>query len=146
MQKINFKIKITAPKERVWKILWNDETYKVWTSAFSEGSYARTDNWKEGSKVLFLDPKGNGMVSIIVANRPNEFMSFRHIGFVQNGVEDISSDQVKAWAGALEDYSLHEEDGVTTLFIEMDTAEDYKDYFLKTWPLAIEKIKELAEN
>jgi uncharacterized protein YndB with AHSA1/START domain len=63
MQKINFSISINAPKEKVWKVLWNDDSYRKWTSAFAEGSYAVTDNWKEGTKVKFLDPKGSGMIS-----------------------------------------------------------------------------------
>ena len=58
MKKLNFTTKIDAPKEKVWNTLWNDATYRAWTSAFAEGSFAETDNWKEGSKVLFLDPNG----------------------------------------------------------------------------------------
>ncbi len=52
MEKKQFKIKIAAPREKVWKILWGDNTYPAWTSAFAEGSRAETD-WEEGSKVLF---------------------------------------------------------------------------------------------
>jgi hypothetical protein len=37
--------------------MWDDSTYRQWTSAFSEGSHAVSD-WKEGSKVLFLSPEG----------------------------------------------------------------------------------------
>ncbi len=97
MQKLNFSININAPKEKVWKVLWDDATYREWTSAFSEGSYAVTDNWKEGSEVKFLDPKGSGMVSKVAANRPNEFMSFEHLGEVKDGVEDRSSEKIKEW-------------------------------------------------
>ncbi|MEI9912589.1 MAG: hypothetical protein WDO71_24880 [Bacteroidota bacterium] len=56
MQRINFSISINAPKEKVWQVLWNDSSYRQWTSAFSEGSYVVTDNWKEGTKILFLSP------------------------------------------------------------------------------------------
>jgi uncharacterized protein YndB with AHSA1/START domain len=75
MEKLNFNIVINATPEKVWKVLWNDDTYRKWTSAFAEGSHAETD-WKQGSKVLFLDGKGEGMVSKIAESRPNEFMSF----------------------------------------------------------------------
>jgi hypothetical protein len=27
MEKINFSIDINAPKEKVWNVLWNDESY-----------------------------------------------------------------------------------------------------------------------
>jgi hypothetical protein len=53
MEKMNFNISINALKEKVWNALWKDATYTKWTSAFTEGSYAVTDNWKEDSKVYF---------------------------------------------------------------------------------------------
>jgi uncharacterized protein YndB with AHSA1/START domain len=146
MEKINFSTNINAPREKVWDILWNDASYREWTSAFTEGSYAETDNWKEGSKVLFLSPGGNGMVSRVASNKPNEFMSFEHLGEVKNSVEDTESDRVKGWKGAKENYTLTEENGKTKLFVEMDSTDEFKDYFLKTWPLALQKLKELAEK
>jgi uncharacterized protein YndB with AHSA1/START domain len=146
MEKMKFSTAINAPKEKVWETLWDEEKYKAWTGIFAEGSYAVTDNWKEGTKVLFLDPKGNGIASIVAANRPFEFMSFRHIGMLKEGVEDKAGDAVNSWAGAMENYTLAEVDGKTRLEVEMDTTEEYKDYFLKTWPAAMEKIKELAEG
>ena len=146
MEKINFSTEINAPSEKVWKVLWDQESYKKWTTPFFEGSYAKTDNWKEGSKVLFLSPEGDGMVSRVAANKPNKFMSFEHLGIVKKGVEDTESEEVKGWAGAKENYTLTEENGKTNLYIEMDSNEDFKDYFLKTWPVALEKVKELAEK
>jgi uncharacterized protein YndB with AHSA1/START domain len=146
MQKINFSTTINAPKEKVWQTLWDDSSYRKWTSAFSEGSYAETDNWKEGTEVKFLDPNGCGMVSRIATNRENEFMSFEHLGEVKDGVIDKDSDKVKQWAGAKENYTLKEASGVTILDIEMDTAEEYKDMFSQMWPKALLNIKELSEQ
>jgi uncharacterized protein YndB with AHSA1/START domain len=40
MQKLNFSTRINASKQKVWNTLWDDETYRLWTSAFAEGSYA----------------------------------------------------------------------------------------------------------
>ena len=40
MERKEFKTAIDAPKEKVWDVLWNDETYRQWTTPFSEGSYA----------------------------------------------------------------------------------------------------------
>lgn len=70
MERKEFRTTIDAPKEKVWQVLWNDETYPKWTAPFGEGSRAETD-WKEGSKVLFLGAEGEGMVSRIAENRPN---------------------------------------------------------------------------
>lgn len=55
MEQLNFSIQIKAPKEMVWKALWEDKTNREWTAVFSEGSYA-VSSWEEGSKVLFLSP------------------------------------------------------------------------------------------
>ena len=70
MERLYFSISIQAPKEKVWEALWSESSYGEWTSVFGEGSYAETDNWKEGSKVRFLAANGEGMVSLVAANRP----------------------------------------------------------------------------
>lgn len=145
MEKQTFNTTIDASPEKVWDILWTDENYRNWTSVFSEGSHAETD-WKKGSKVLFLDGKGQGMVSTIADNKPNEYMSIRHLGMVNNGVEDTESDKVKEWAGAMENYTLKPVDGKTELTVDMDINDEYKDYFIGIWPKALQKIKELAEK
>lgn len=144
MQKLHFTIELSAPKEKVWEALWEDSNYRIWSNTFCEGSYAETDNWKEGSKVLFLSPGGNGMVSEVAKNIPNELMLFKHLGEVKNGIEDTSSENVKAWAGAIENYALSEEDGKTILTVSLDSTEEFKDYFLATWPKALDNIKELV--
>lgn len=145
MEKMNFSIDINAPKEKVWEVLWGDTTYNKWTSAFAEGSHAVTD-WKEGSKVLFLDGKGSGMVSKIESKKENEFMSFKHLGEVKDGVEDTTSEKVSQWAGALESYRLKETNGITLLEVEMDITDDFKDYFNNTFPKALDVVKELSES
>ena len=145
MEKQEFKIAIDAPREKVWNVLWADDSYPAWTAPFTEGSHAVTD-WKKGSKVLFHDGKGDGMVSTIIENIPNEFMSIKHLGEVKNGIEDTASEKVKQWAGAMENYTLTEVDGKTELNVDMDIAEEYKDYFLTTWPKALQKVKQLAEQ
>lgn len=145
MIKVNFSAAIHAPKQRVWYILWEKSFYEQWTSLFSEGSTVKTDGWKEGSMVQFLGPNENGMVSMVIANKPNEYMSFRHLGIVKDGVEDTTSDEATGWAGAMENYTLKEENGITVLTVEMETTEEYKDYFNNKWPKALAKVKELSE-
>lgn len=145
MEKLHFSTDINAPKHKVWSTLWDEETYTQWTSVFCEGSKAITD-WNEGSKVLFLDGKGSGMVSKIESKKPDEFMSFKHLGEVKDNVEDTTSDKVKSWAGALENYFLKEDNGVTKLTVEMDVVEEFKDFMLKTFPAGLQKIKELSEK
>jgi hypothetical protein len=145
MNRVTFSITINAQKEKIWKVMLDDSTYRDWSSAFQEGSYAVTD-WKEGSKALFLTPEGSGMVSRIVGHRPNEFLSIKHLGTVKNGVEDIDSEKSKEWTNALENYTLREQDGKSTLTVEMDVTEEYRSYFEETWPKALGKLKEISER
>jgi len=144
MQRLTFSVSINAPKEDVWQTMLADATYRQWTNAFEEGSYADTD-WSEGSKARFLTPSGNGMVSRIVTHRPNEFLSIKHLGMVKNGVEDTESPQAKSWGGSFENYILREADDSSTLTIEMDVKEEYRDYFEETWPKALSKLKNISE-
>ncbi|HUM45794.1 MAG TPA: SRPBCC domain-containing protein [Chitinophagales bacterium] len=142
MQTLSIPIKINAPKEKVWKVLWDDTTYRQWTGAFHEGSYAVSD-WNEGSKILFLGPGGDGgMYSTIAKKIPNEFMSFKHLGEVKDGKEQPTSE----WSGAFENYTLKETAGVTELTVEIDVTDDFSNYFKDTFPKALEKVKSLAEE
>lgn len=145
MEKQSFSVLIHAPREKVWKFLWEDSYYRKWTSAFCEGSYAESD-WQEGSKILFLSPGLNGMVSSIAVKRPPEYLSFRHLGEVKAGVEDTTSDAVKSWAGAEENYTLLEKGGNTELVVEMDMNDQMREYFMNTWPKALDKLKDLCET
>ena len=86
------------------------------------------------------------MVSVIAKKIPNEFMSFKHLGEVKDGVEDTSSERVSQWAGALENYSLNTVNGKTELTVDMNITDEFIDYFLNTWPKALDKVKELAEK
>ena len=145
---MEFEITINAPKEKVWNTLWNDATYRDWTSAFSEGSKAETD-WKKGSKVLFLDKSNAGMVSMIADTIPNEFMSFKHLGTVKDGVEDMDSEEAKKWSGSFENYYLKTVNEGTALKVTMGGAEipkEFEAYFEDAWPKALNRLKELSEQ
>lgn len=145
MEKMVFTANIKASKEKVWSALWNDASYREWTSVFMPGSHAVSD-WQQGSKILFLGSNGDGMVSQVETVKPNEFMSFKHLGEIKKGVEDTESEAVKGWAGAHENYTLIDEDGGTLLKVEMDISDDFKDYFEGTWPKAMDAIKQISEN
>jgi hypothetical protein len=146
MEKQSFRITIDAPKEKVWKTLWDLDTYRAWTSAFAEGSTVDTDNWKKGSKVLFGDGSGNGMVARVDENIPNRYMSFKHLGEIKDGVEDTTSEKVQEWAGATESYTLSENDGKTEVVVDMDINKEFAEMFANIWPKALKIVKELAEK
>ena len=52
--------------------------------------------WKQGARVRFLGPSGDGMVAEAAKCRPPEFLSLKHLGFVKDGVEDTQSEMVEA--------------------------------------------------
>jgi len=145
MNKLTYTIMINAPREKVWKVLWNDTSYRAWTQVFSEGSHAVTD-WEEGSRVTFLSGNGEGMFSVIEKKINNEYMSFRHLGVVKEGKEQPVDEESKKWSGAMENYTLSEKEGQTELKVEIDTAEDIENYFNETFPKALAKIKSLSEH
>ncbi len=149
MKKLNFSIVINATKEKVWHSMLDDKTYRKWTEAFSPGSHYK-GNWEKGSKILFLGPSQNGetmgMVSKIKDNIPFQLISIEHLGMVQDGKEDTTSDAVKSWAGALENYAFKERNNKTEVTVDIDVADEYKDMFNDMWPKALQKLKELAEG
>lgn len=145
MKKLEFSTTINASPLKVWDIITGKDTYNQWTATFAEGSSAETD-WKKGSKALFTDGKGSGMVSEIVESIPGQFLSIHHLGEVKDGVEDPTTYQGEEWGSALENYTLKEVDGKTHWLVEMDMNEEYVQYMEDTWPLALAKVKELAEK
>ncbi|HLP49331.1 MAG TPA: hypothetical protein VK154_00460 [Chitinophagales bacterium] len=144
MKKVKYATNINASKQTVWEVLWGDATYPQWTSVFSQGSRAETD-WKEGSRVKFLSGTGDGMYSEIAKRTDNEFMSFRHIGMLKNGTEQPVDEETQKWSGSTENYTLKENGTGTELLVELDITEDHEHYFNKTFPKALDKVKELAE-
>lgn len=145
MEKLEFRIDINAPASKVWRVLWNDATYRKWTTAFCEGSYA-VSNWNEGDSVHFLDPNGNGMYSVIEKKVKNQLMSFKHIGNIMKLEEMPLDEETKLWSDSKETYELKEENNQTTLTVNIDTLDNYVGFFNESMPKAMELIKNLSEN
>lgn len=150
MQKIHFSIFINASREEVWNTMLGESTYPKWTSAFNPGSYFK-GSWEEGSKILFLgpNPDGNGeggMISLIKENRQYEFISIEHVGMINNGVEDTTSEEVKKWTPAHENYTFVDKEGGTEVLVDIDVADEYKAMFEEMWPKALQLLKELVEE
>lgn len=150
MKTLHFSTTINAPRQKVWHTMLDDAPYRDWSSAFNPGSFYRGD-WSEGSKILFLgpDPKTGaegGMVSRIAENRLYEFISVEHLGLVQDGVEDTTSELARQWAPAYENYTFRERDGATEVQVDIDVTDDHASMFEQMWPRALSRLKELAER
>lgn len=135
-------IDIKADKSKIWQALW--ASYSEWAAVFYAGSYAVTDQWKEGSRVLFLGPDDNGIYSSIEKHLPDELMEFRHIGTVVKGLEQVVDEATKAWSGATEIYRITEENGFNRLSIEIDVLDEHLEFMNDKLPLALEKVKEIS--
>jgi uncharacterized protein YndB with AHSA1/START domain len=149
MEKIKFSILINAPKEKVWRTMLDKPTYQEWTKAFHEGS-SYEGSWEKGSEIRFIGPSENGnaegMYAKIKENIPYQFISIEHLGMIKNGVVDTTSEEVKKWSGALENYTFTEKGGQTEVTVEMDAADEYKAMFEQMWPKALQALKELSEK
>ena len=138
-------IMIAASKERVWSVLLDEEYTRVWYKHFSEGAHAVTD-WKEGSKALFFDETGFGLISTVIENIPYQLIDLEHQGVLFNGKEDLESDLAKGVKGAKETYHLTEITGGILLAIKSDMDESYFESMSKSWENALANLKLLAEN
>lgn len=151
MKKIQFKVNINAPIQKVYDFMLgisSKSTYEQWTALFNPTStYEGT--WDKGNKILFVgvDEKGEkgGMVSRIADIIPNQFVSIQHYGLVQADKEITEGPEVEKWANGFENYSFEENQGSTSLTVDLDTTEDFVEYMNETYPKALDKLKEICE-
>lgn len=143
MKKIHYQIEINCPKEQVFPIMLDKKHYRKWTAEFNPTSHYE-GTWEEGSQILFLGETETGekagMQSVIEKHVPNKFISIRHLGMLDKGKETAFEDDL------YENYYLEEKNGSTLLKVEMDTEDDWVDYFKETWPKALQKLKEVCEE
>src|SRR5919109_2502362 len=139
MKRLHFSIDIGAPRDKVWHVLWDDASFRDWSSVFAEGSYALSD-WNEGSTIQFIDPSSrSGMAAVIEKKRPGEFISFRHEAEIKDGKVQPPA----AWSGAHENYTLTANNGRTTLTVDLDAPDEYRQMFEGKFPQALERVKKL---
>ncbi len=150
MKKMTHSIHINAPVALVWDTMLNADTYPQWTKSFNPTSRYE-GSWEQGATIRFIgvDPKDGkigGMLARIKENRLHAYLSIEHYGIIENGKEDTTSDAVKAWAPAYENYTFTEKDGGTELQVEMDIEEKYEEMFQEMWPKALNELKRIAEE
>lgn len=152
MKKLQFKVNIHAPATKVYDFMLginSKSTYEQWTSLFNPTS-TYEGSWDKGNKMLFIgiDEKGEkgGMVSRIADNILNQFVSIQHYGLLKSGKEITEGPDVEKWANGFENYSFEENNGITSLTVDLDITDDFLDYMNETYPNALGKLKELCEK
>ncbi len=151
MKKLQFNVSINASTNKVYDMMLgisNKSTYEAWTAMFNPTS-SYDGSWDKGSKILFIgiDENGEkgGMVSKIAENTPNSFVSIQHYGLYKGGEEITTGPEVEKWANGYENYTFENNNGATELIVHIDITEDFEDYFLQSYPAALNKLKEICE-
>ena len=135
MKKLQFKVSINAPLTRVYDLMLginNKSTYDQWTSVFNPTS-TYEGNWDKGSKIL-------------AENIPNKFVSIQHYGLIKADEEITEGPEVEKWANGFENYTFEENNGTTTVTVDLDTTEEFTGFMNETFPKALEKLKEICEK
>ncbi|MBN1551597.1 SRPBCC domain-containing protein [bacterium] len=149
MVKMQFEVSIRANSKNVWDAVVDDKKFREWTRVFNENSHFE-GGWEKGAKIRFLgtSEKGEkeGMVSEIAESRRYSFISIRHLGYVYGDREDTTSETVREWAPAYENYTLTESGNQTKFEVDVDTEERFVEMFKDMWPKALQKLKEIAER
>jgi len=137
MKKLQFSIKINSSKEKLWSVLWDDQSFRDWASLIDEGTYIKGE-MKEGNEIQFISSvNGYGVTSLVSKLIPNEYVLFKHASDTQN-IGTATRD--KQWSGGSESYSLIEEKGQTVLTIKSEIPEDLVEIFNTSIPKALERI------
>lgn len=143
MVELQFSIKIKASRKKVWAALWEEESFRSWAAFLDEGMYLKGE-MKEGNEIQFLSSvNGLGVTSLIERLENESFIQFRHSSDTQ---ENGAQEREKEWTGGRESYTLTEQEGETTLTIIADTPEELQEVFAETFPKAMNRIRELAED
>lgn len=145
MTDLAFSIDIAAPAARVWDCMFDPIAYRDWTRAFAEGSYYE-GVWAAGRRLRFLDPQGFGMEAIVDECRPHEQLSLRLVGEIQGG-RPVADSPLHAQP-AHECYSFSRApEGGTRLAVQLQSWDDgFTDFLNGSWPLALQRLKALAES
>ncbi len=151
MEKLQFKISINASASKAYDVmlgLSDKSNYEAWTALFNPTS-SFEGTWEKGSKMLFVGQDENGdkggMVSRIIENTPNKFVSIQHYGLVQGNVEVTEGPEVEKWANGFENYTFEENNGITNIIVDLDTTVEFVEYMNEAYPSALEKLKEICE-
>ncbi len=148
MNEMKHSIEINAPKEKVWEVLWSDQTFRDWSGFIDEGTYME-GKLEEGNEINFIG-NSDGGVRYGVTSRVEKLVPNQHILFTRiadivvkdDGGIEKRDDQ---WTGGTERYDLEENNGKVTLSITQDVPDELVEYFNDKLPQALARIKVLSE-
>ena len=137
-----FSTEIKSSKETVWRILWEENSFKQWANIIDEGTVMKGD-LVEGQCVEFIfTVNGYGVTSLIAELKPYEYILFHHGADTQDMGKTLREQE---WTNGKESYLLEQNGEMTTLTVTTDIPMDLLDIFTERLPQALNKIKELSE-
>lgn len=143
MEELQFAINIHASKQDIWRVLWSDVTFRLWAGIIDPGTYM-VGELEEGHTVQFISSEnGYGVTSLVEKVAPNEYLLLRHRADTQSTGLELREEE---WTGGSETYLLEEKGDKVHLTVTFDVPSEQKRHFEQTYPLALEKVKELAEG
>ena len=140
MKILEFKTQISAPAEKVWKVLFTQHENRNWPSAVNEGTYFE-GTWEEGSVMRFLDDENNGMYNSVEKNIPNRELTMKHLGWIYGG--ELSPQN---WEDSTVTYLLEPNENGTLLTGKINALDEFVDFFNSKYPSNFEKVKKLSES
>jgi len=147
MERLNFTVEVNAPAHTVWTTMLGDATYRQWTNPFNEAGSWYEGSWDLGKEIRFIGPDKDGslggMIATVIENKPDERVTVEYVGEILQGVE-YRDERSKVFGGR-ESYSFSESGGVTTVRVDLDSEEDFSAMFRDVWPLALARLKAIAE-
>ncbi|MGB3800854.1 MAG: SRPBCC domain-containing protein [Lewinella sp.] len=146
METLTFTTNINAPARLVWGTITDPTTYQEWTGAAFPGSRFEGE-WVEGKDIRFVGEDGSGTLVHLHRVEPYRMVESEHIALLQApGTAETRSEQASSWIGTRENYYLEEDNGATQLRVEMHTPPEWVNMFQESWPVLLNKLKEMCEH
>ena len=140
MKNLQYDILIDACPEKVWNSVFGQDENKNWPGAIDEGTYFEGD-WSENSIMRFLDSENNGMFNRIEICQPFEKLKMLQVGWILDG--ELSPQN---WGDSTIIYLFEPKDNGTLLKCEVNSPDEFVDFFNSKYPANFQKIKRLAEH
>lgn len=140
MKLLHYQIQIDAPAEKVWEVLFTQDSNKRWPSALNENTYFE-GNWEQGSTMRFLDQENNGMYNLVVKNSHGIELAMKHLGWILDG--ELSPQD---WEDSTVSYILESNGNGTMLHAKVNSLDEFVDFFNSKYPQNFEKVKMLSEK
>ena len=140
------QININAPRAKVWAVLSTPALIWKWADVFGGTPSNFSCDLKEGGELRFWNEDGDGLVGRCLRCVPRAYIEFEYVAAVKHHKIAVLAGDWAEWKGLRNSLSMLVDGEETSLAARSESAESMRGFFAEKWPLALEKIKELAEG